>query len=408
MTSPLSLLGQEQSDSLNIIEIVEDSLNVISSEIQHSKVSIQNIDNQIVGRDFSKKLDSVSSYDREQLTSYNKIADTLIHRTDIHKVLPKGSDLGSSIIFENQNILNHAQTHDVPNIPLSKLPDLNKIELEPIKVIPEKILKDKSTINSNLNLRQNLDSLTIEDIEKKAGTLAKDNIDELQELDRMEGAANNARSQMDDLKWDKSKINSSKNVAKVLSENVETVQAGMEKMKDLKGKYSKVNLLNPKGPVLKKISNKPSKPWQFSLNFSSKFQNGISIQIAPSLGYKLHERWVGGIGISYQMRIMDIDSSFTFLPNQELSHRIFNQFNFYRNFFLHLEHELPYKKPAENKEGSWYNLAPQKSRAWVGLALQYGLYKDIKGQTQILYNLIEPDFSNAPENRWTIRINLIF
>lgn len=77
-------------------------------------------------------------------------------------------------------------------------------------------------------------------------------------------------------------------------------------------------------------------------------------------------------------------------------------------FSLHLEHELPYKKPAENKEGSWYNLAPQKSRAWVGLALQYGLYKDIKGQTQILYNLIEPDFSNAPENRWTIRINLIF
>jgi hypothetical protein len=406
---PENVLSQSRIDSLDIHPIAKDSLSNISLGIDTLNLVKGHIsDIQIVKSEFGRKIDSVYAVDGQGIIEPNKITDTLTSGIKLGKVLPKKPGLNSKIDLNNINTSVENQNIDVPNTNINQLINLDKLENTPLAGHKGKFSSLKSKIEPSLKIKQEIDSFSLESIENKAGALAKNNITELQELDKMEGAANNARSQVKNLKWDKSKIKSSQNIAKVLSENVEAVQAGMDKMKDFKGKYSKVNLMNPNGPVLQEISKKPSKPWQFGLNFSSQFRNGLSLQLAPTVGYRLQEKWTGGVGISYQFKVFDQDSTFAFEPQQQFSHRIFNQINFYRNFFLHLEHELPYRQQYKNKEGPWHKLEAQKPKGWLGMALQYKLYKDIKGQTQILYNIIKPDGMDVSESRWAIRVNLIF
>lgn len=394
--NPLYLLGQGKTDSLTVYRVVEDSLSSHSSKIDSLELSIRQLSNRQEFRGgLNKKMDSTINYEVEKSGVSNKIADTVIHHTDLNGISSKIPDLGSRIESRGIDRPNSFQGTDVLKIQKFNLNGRSLKELQ------------EQHIPFDLETKRKIDSLSLEDIEKKAGELAKNNIKELQELDKMAASANQARSQMDNLKWDKSKIKSSKNIAKVLSENVGAVQTGMDKMKDFKGKYSKVNLMNPNGPVLKEISKKPTKPWQFSLNFSSQLQNGLSLQLSPAVGYRLHEKWTGGLGISYQFKVFDQDSTFAFEPKQEFSHRVFNQINFYRNFFLHLEHELPYRQQYQNKEGPWHKLEAQKPKGWLGIAFQYGVYKRVKGQTQVLYNLIKPQGEQFGSSRWTIRVNLI-
>jgi len=389
------LFSQVKTDSLTIYTLVEDSLNSHTSKIDSLELSIKQLSSkQEVRSGFNEKIDSTINHEVEKLDVSNKIADTIISHINLNRISPKIPDLGSKIKSIDLNKSNSFQSFDVPKIQLLNLGDNS------LKTLQEQ------PISSKLKTKHKLDSLSFKEIEKEGEELAKNNIKELQELDKMEGSANTARSQVENLKWDKSKIKSSKNVAKVLSKNVDAIQTGMDKMKDFKGKYSKVNLMNPNGPVLKEISKKPVKPWQFSLNFSSQIQNGLTIQMSPAIGYKVYEKLIGGIGLSYQNKIIYSGQSIAFSEDQEFSHRVFSQYNFYRNFFLHVEHELPYKQRVEYKESSWYNLDAQKSKGWLGMALQYKVYKNIKGQTQILYNIIKPD--TFAENRWTIRVNLNF
>ncbi len=406
---PKVSLSQTGIDSLEVYSSTKDSLSNVSLGIDSlSFESNQVSDLQNIKSEFDHKIDSIYAIDGSSIARHNKITDSLTSRIKLEKVLPKRPKIDSKILSENFETPINDKNIDVPKVKLDEILDLNKIEIEAFKDYKGKITSLKSEFEPGLNLKQEIDSFNIETIEEKVGTLAKNNIAELKELDKMQGEANKARSQVKDIKWDKSKIKSSKNIAKALSDNVEAVQKGMDKMKDFKGKYSKVNLMNPNGPVLEEISKKPTKPWQFSLNFSSQFRNGLSLQLAPTVGYRLHEKWTGGVGISYQFKVFDQDSTFAFEPQQQFSHRVFNQINFYRNFFLHLEHELPYRQQYKNKEGPWHKLEAQKPRGWLGLALQYKLYKDIKGQTQILYNIIKPDGMDVSESRWTVRVNLIF
>jgi hypothetical protein len=406
---PQNLFSQSKIDSLDIYPIAKDSLSNVSLGFDSLSLDINQFsEKQGVKIKFDERIDSIYAVDGQRTFEHNKLTDTITSGLKLEKVLAKRSDLESRLSSKDIKTPFHDQNIDVPKINIDEILDLNKIENEALNEYKGKFSSLKSEIEPGLDFKQEIDSLSIESIEEKAGTIAKNNIEELKELDKMQGEANKARSQFKDIKWDKSKIKSSKNIAKALSDNVEAVQKGMDKMKDFKGKYSKVNLLNPNGPVLEEINKKPTKPWQFSLNFSSQFRNGLSLQLAPTVGYRLHEKWTGGVGISYQFKVFDQDSTFAFEPQQEFSHRIFNQINFYRNFFLHLEHELPYKQQYKYKEGPWHKLEAQKPRGWLGLALQYKLYKDIKGQTQILYNIIKPDGRNVSDNRWTIRVNLIF
>jgi hypothetical protein len=249
-----------------------------------------------------------------------------------------------------------------------------------------------------------LDSFSIDSAERLIENFTKINIEEFQELNGYDSQVKAAQNQIP--QWDKSKVNSTEQMAGLLSENLEVINTGLQKMSEFKSKYSKLNLLNPNAPVMQEIEKRPEKPWQFSLNFSSQIQNGLSIQFAPTISYKILEKWIGGVAISYQNSITKKDSLISISPKHQLSHRVFNQVNFFKNFFIHLEHELPYQKNLDREQSEWYKLNPKQHKAWTGLAIQYNLYKNIKGQTQILYNIIKP--VSVQESRWTIRVNLLF
>lgn len=404
---PIDLYSQNEIDTLINTAIVHDTTYSLVSGLD----SVNNNNGQIseiqqLKGNVNQEIDSAFDKPKRDIARSQETIDSLSPHNPIKKILPKNAALDNRINSKKIESVENEIKIDVPKIELDELSKLESKHLGSNK-LNGKLSKLPTNFISKVPKREALDSMNWGDaIEKQLAEIARNNINEVSELDKMNALANESRSQIKDIEWDQSKIQSSKNIASVLSENVEAIQTGMESMQDLKSKYSKVNLMNPNGPVLTKISKKPTKPWQFSLNLSTRFQNGLSLQFAPSLGYKLHEKWIGGLGISYQMKIFDLDSSFIFEPQQEFSHRIFNQFNFYKNLFLHLEHELPYKQKYAREEGDWYALTPQKARGWAGVAMQYKIYKDFKGQTQVLYNIIKPNM--ATENRWTIRINLIF
>jgi len=404
---PLKLVGQEKAGSLSIQTISEDSLSLHSGQIDSIYLPLKQISNtDIVTHEINEKIDSAFNPDVEKWGRSSKVTNPVINHSNLKKVLPNAPNLGLKTESKGVKLIKD-QRISIPKRQLNQVLDLNRVNLDILPSRLKEYTNLKSDIVSSLRIDQPVDSLNLKSIESKVEDLAKDNVGELQELDKMEKTANNARFRVKEIKWDKSKINSSKNVAKVLSENVEAVQTGMKKMNDFKSKYSKVNLMNPNGPVLNKIDKKPVEPWQFSLNFSSQFQNGFAIQLAPTIGYKILEKWIGGIGFSYQNKIVDVDSSFSISPRHQFSHRVFNQYNFFRNYFIHIEHELPYRQRNRKEDSYWNGLVPQKPRFWTGLAIQYDIYKSLKGQTQILYNLIRPSGREVGSSRWAIRFNLI-
>ncbi len=400
--NPFCLFGQEQSDSLNINEIVDDSLKNYIYKFDSLKLYLnKNINRQGVTNRVNETIDSAISDNVAKIGKLNKVPDSINNYSNLNRILPKMPDLGSNINFTD--VLNPTNEQQIDVL---KILGLNKIEnnISPNKI--EEFSKLKSDIIPNLPSKLEIDSLSLKSIENKAEELAKNNIEELQELDKMEGAANNARAQVEDLQWDKSKIKSSKDVAKVLSDNVEAVQKGMDKMKDFKGKYSKVNLMNPNGPVLKEMDKTPVEQWNFGLGLKSKWFNGLMLETAPILAYNLTNKLNIGLSGSADLLIYHKDSLAAKF-NKQISYRLFSQYKFYKNIFAHFEFEQPYTPKSPEIRENWYDVKRNKQKGWLGLGIEYKIYKKLKGQTQLLYNIVPPDYnSNKLDNRWGMRINL--
>lgn len=398
---PLQLLSQTTVDSLTVEQLLDSDSFLVSTKVDTlQSLVIQSSQYQLFTIKNDQRVAAVKALPIDSLRISQKVNDTLFSYLKIDEKIPVNSDLrNQSAVLQNKISVIPIEI-DVPKIEINQLSELH--------IRQKQFFDSKPDILSIPEIKHQIDSLSIESLGGKIEEFAINNVEELRELGNMHEAANSARVNVQTISWDKSKISSTKNIAKVIGENVEAVQSGMKKMQDIKNKYSKVNLMNPNGPVLKEISKKPSRPWQFSLNFNSQFKDGYSLQLAPTIGYRLYEKWVGGIGISYQLQIIDKDNAIKIATKHEFSHRTFSQYNFYRNFLVHVEYEVPYNQNLDIEGSSWYELKAQKSKGWLGLAIQYKVYKKIKGQTQVLYDIMPRDYTKPSDSRWRIRINLVY
>ncbi|GAA5035325.1 hypothetical protein GCM10011506_28010 [Marivirga lumbricoides] len=257
-------------------------------------------------------------------------------------------------------------------------------------------------------VKAQLDSGNYEALEKKSEALLVEHVDEFKELNDLqaEGDLGSELGSGKSVEWDPSKVAASRQIAEKLGGHADKIQSALKGMEGMKQKYSKVNLMNPNGPVLTELDKRPVDRWQFGLGLEAKWMNGLLLKTAPLVAYKFTNKWSVGLSGTADILVYHKDSLAAKF-NREISYRVFSQYKFYKNIFAHMEFEQPYATKSEELRKDWYDLNPLQPKGWLGMGIEYKIYKKLKGQTQVLYNIVPPDYTKPSETRWGVRVNLI-
>ncbi|GAA5031332.1 hypothetical protein GCM10011506_21010 [Marivirga lumbricoides] len=273
--------------------------------------------------------------------------------------------------------------------------------------LPEKPLI-ATPLKEAKQVKAQLDSGNYEALEKKSEALLVEHVDEFKELNALqaEGGLASGLGASKPVEWDPSKVAASQQIAEKLGGHADKIQSALKSMEGMKQKYSKVNLMNPNGPVLTELDKRPVDRWQFGLGLEAKWMNGLLLKSAPLVAYKFTNKWSAGLSGTADILVYHKDSLAAKF-NREISYRVFSQYKFYKNIFAHVEFEQPYATKSEEMRENWYDFNPLQPKGWLGLGIEYKIYKKLKGQTQVLYNIVPPDYTKPSKTRWGVRINLI-
>ncbi|MBK6266379.1 hypothetical protein JKA74_15145 [Marivirga sp. S37H4] len=367
--------------------------------------------------------DSVNQFPDFSLTKLNPISDSLPTLNNFPEFPSNLNDslhtmTGVNEIYSVQKIqkLNNsdlginAGKREIPAVSVPALPEMpqlkTKAEEEAGKAINSRLKKNKLNtpqLEEAKQIKQELDSGNWEKLERKAEGALANQFEDLGELQGLEGTSSlEELTSIQEINWDESKVAASQQVAQKLGEHSDKIQTALKEMEGLKKKYSKVNLMNPNGPVLQQMDKTPVDRWSFGLGLEAKWLNGLMLKTAPLVAFKLYNKWSIGLSGSADMLIYHKDN-LTAKFQQQVSYRVFSQYKFYRNIFAHAEFEQPYTPKSPEIRENWYDLKRNKQKGWLGLGVEYKIYRKLKGQTQILYNFLE-DFENS---KIAIRVNII-
>ncbi|GAA5040226.1 hypothetical protein GCM10011506_40460 [Marivirga lumbricoides] len=306
------------------------------------------------------------------------------------------------------------EARDLPELKGIPLPEesAHKLKLPSVSGKVKNQISKKPLIDTPLKeakqVKAQLDSGNYEALEKKSQALLVEHVDEFKELNALqaEGGLVSELGASKPLEWDPSKVAASQQIAEKLGEHADKIQSALKGMEGIKQKYSKVNLMNPNGPVLTELDKSPADRWQFGLGLEAKWMNGLLLKTAPLVAYKFTNKWSAGLSGSADILVYHKDSLAAKF-NREISYRLFSQYKFYKNIFAHVEFEQPYATKSEELRENWYDLKQVQPKGWLGLGIEYRIYKKLKGQTQVLYNIVPPDYTKPSESRLGVRINLI-
>ena len=207
------------------------------------------------------------------------------------------------------------------------------------------------------------------------------------------------------LKLDSGKIVAKEKMHALLSENQEILGEAKQKVSKLKRKYSQYNSGDSSFTLRRK--EKPEKRWQFSLNLETAIRPHISAVFAPGINFNINKQWNAGVASAFDFQYHYMDTSYSKFSERP-SVRLFSQYDVYKNFFVQAEYEQPFQFDFVASESV---AIPQDTRTpiiWLGGGIETKLYKKIKAQTQVLYNLSSINQPFYEQKRWAIRVNLIY
>ncbi|GAB3336307.1 hypothetical protein GCM10027429_19480 [Marivirga atlantica] len=259
------------------------------------------------------------------------------------------------------------------------------------------------------DVKAQLDSGNTEMLESKIEDFAKNNLEEAEALEQVE-QFNTFRNDFpfqsqEDFQWDKGKIASAAKVGSLLTEQQSKISEATDKVGKLKKKYSHYSLGDDSKELKKR--NVPQKRWQLHMNLESSIRPHLVIKAAPGLSFNTTSKHNIGIATSFDYQYHYKDSSYQQFSKQ-LSVRLFSQYKFYKQLFVQAEYEQPYLNTTAAHEGTLLYLKRQSAKVWLGGGFEYKVYKKLRAQTQILYNLSPPKRLEEAASRWAIRINLIY
>lgn len=203
----------------------------------------------------------------------------------------------------------------------------------------------------------------------------------------------------------KAQQKAAKLAANAVKAHSKAVSKAITRVTEMKRSYKEVNLLDPNGPVKVPLDKKPKNRWAYGLGFQLHTTSDIQLELAPFVGYKWNKHWLTGIGGTYSFTLKERDTV-QWNSQQAMGYRFFTQYKFYQQFFAHLEWAQQYRSPVASTEKNWYQVRAENPKMWIGAGWQYTVYKHIKAQTQVLYNVLTPEPLSG-ESRWAVRVVIL-
>ena len=180
------------------------------------------------------------------------------------------------------------------------------------------------------------------------------------------------------------------------------LQKGLDKLKTLKAKYSKVLNSQDMSTAIKKNSLKESST-KDRLVIGGSLQleagNPTLIDFNPILGYRLNKRWTAAIGGTYRAKFGSQKSE----ESNVMGYRTFLQYEVIQSFVVHAEYESLHQSILQDSVATTENSTPEWTHsAFLGLGKTFKISKTLKSQVLFLYNLNHRD--DGPHRRpWVIR-----
>lgn len=178
-----------------------------------------------------------------------------------------------------------------------------------------------------------------------------------------------------------------------VQQNLAAAHAEINKLKD------KINQLGGGSSEVEMPDFKPNT--QKTKTFLQRLEYGFNVQfsknntllpstsdMALSLGYKLNDKSIAGIGMSYKMGMGSIEH--IRITNQGIGFRSFLDYKIKKQLFLSGGYEMNYNAGFKNIEQLKDYNAWQRS-ALLGISKKYKISKKIKGNMQLLYDFLARD-----------------
>ena len=209
----------------------------------------------------------------------------------------------------------------------------------------------------------------------------------------------------ENFKVDKAAVSKTAAMAKLMTTQNEQVQESMKKVGKLKKRFTNFQLGDSANEIKERIL--PKKRWNLNLNLETQFRPHFKLESAPGVSYNFSNKWLAGIGTAFTYSYFYQDTSFHQF-NDEVAFRAFSQYKFYKNIFAQLEYEQPYHQKEIKQEKLFESFQRVSPNVWIGAGVEYRFYKDLKAQTQILYNINSPQIPNENYQKWSLRVNFIY
>ncbi|MBK8292541.1 MAG: hypothetical protein IPK96_17965 [Flammeovirgaceae bacterium] len=432
-----------KADSItNAFQTKADSLNNLYQK-QFTKIEAQRAALQ-------RKIDSLNNLKlpteklRRKLDSLTQLKDTKISELTgtVHDLKNKATNSFNEIQlppqmqepFERLKTSVREYSLPIPNsdihLPAGELPSLPSVKLP--------------NLTSQLSIDPNLKDLTgdlgkVEELAGKAGTYTKDaqnlvngNLEEIKSIDKtmeskvasMEGVDQLAKGnamlgqsgQLTDSAAMKDKM---KGLAKQeimsvaqdhFADKSEVLKQAMDKMSTLKGKYSEVKSL---AELPKKLPN-PLKGKPFierlipGITFQILASDYFLLDVNPMLMYLITPRLSAGAGWNYRFAFEDVT-----VHKEEAIYgpRFAVEFKWTKGISFRMLPEIM-NTTIPSQLASTQGIDPAY-REWVpslfvGIKKDFTVYKNIKGNTEVLYNLYDPDNYSPYGDRFAIRFGFEF
>lgn len=192
----------------------------------------------------------------------------------------------------------------------------------------------------------------------------------------------------------------------------QVLMGAMEKMSKLKQKYNSVSSLKdikdekPRNELAGKQLRERLVP-ALTLQFQSWYD--LMLDINPSVGYKLNSHMVVGLGWNQRIAFNIPDRAFNRYSNVH-GIRSYTEYNLKKGFGLRVDLECM-NTPLKRKNLTATDSPPQRDWVWsamVGIKQKYPIYKKLKGNAQLMYNLFDKDHRSPYTDRVNWRIGLEF
>jgi hypothetical protein len=201
------------------------------------------------------------------------------------------------------------------------------------------------------------------------------------------------------------RIGSGADAQAIFTKNVQNAQSQLSQLKDKVAKYSNGSIGNGSSDIEEpdfRPNNQKTKSFLKRLEYGGNVQSQkarmmfpVTSDIGLSLGYKLNDKSVMGVGASYKLGLGRGWNNIQF-SNEGVGLRSFIDYKIKGSFFISGGYEQNYRTLFTSLE-RLRNYNSWQSSGLIGLSKKYSVSKKLKGNVQLLWDFLS--YSQRPQTQ---------